>query len=85
MLLASPPSWGPQATWPEVQGIYTLADAGRQITGYTSAVDIWAVGALAFQMVADQRLFATFQHLFAYVVLNTPLQFKRPVEQSERS
>ncbi|KAK0649170.1 kinase-like domain-containing protein [Cercophora newfieldiana] len=62
---------------PEIQGIYPLADfnAGLQSKEYTSAVDIWAIGAMAFHIVTGRPAFSIPQDLFTYVVMGMPLKF----------
>ncbi|KAK0611936.1 kinase-like domain-containing protein [Immersiella caudata] len=71
---------------PEVQGIYPLADANldHRSAGYTSAVDIWAIGAMAFHIMTGQAIFSAPQDLFQYVVMGTPLRFPKDIGQTNQ-
>ncbi|KAH8647005.1 kinase-like domain-containing protein [Ilyonectria robusta] len=47
---------------PEVQGFITLKDAA-----YTSAVDIWSLGEIAFRLITNQPTFSNNRLLFNYI------------------
>jgi serine/threonine protein kinase len=61
---------------PEVRGIYTPADLelreGDDDETLSLAVDIWAVGAIAFRAITGRLAFQNGPELYRYVVSGTP-------------
>jgi len=57
---------------PEVRGIYTMDAKPEDADVYSLAVDMWSVGAIAFQMLAGRSPFPDGLSLFHYVVSSSP-------------
>ena len=68
---------------PEVKGIYTADSKPEDEETFSLAVDIWSVGAIAFQMVTGRPAFPNGRQLFDYVVREA--QFPFPAEKSVSS
>ncbi|VUC36684.1 unnamed protein product [Clonostachys rosea] len=63
---------------PEVRGIFTPADMAENSERlFSLAVDLWAVGAIAFRMATGGMLFSTPRELYSYVVLGTAFPFEK--------
>jgi serine/threonine protein kinase len=63
---------------PEVRGIYAADCTEDDENTFSLAVDIWAVGAITFRMVASRLPFPPGRKLFDYVVGGQPF----PIEKS---
>jgi serine/threonine protein kinase len=60
---------------PEQRGIYAVATADKdQGMATSTAVDIWALGLIAWELVAGARAFPSRGDLFSYVVREAPLR-----------
>ncbi len=63
---------------PEVRGIYSANSEPGDEDTFSLAVDIWSVGAIAFQLLTGRLAFPDGRQLFNYVVRDLPF----PVEKS---
>ncbi|WYZ42301.1 hypothetical protein EsH8_V_001196 [Colletotrichum jinshuiense] len=60
---------------PEARGIFHEADLEVPSGSYPFAVDIWAVGVIAWRIITNQPAFATLRDLSSYVLGRTNLPF----------
>ncbi len=66
---------------PEVRGLYTAGSKEGDESIFSFAVDIWAVGAIAFRIVTGRLAFPPGRKLFDYVVGGSPF----PIDESMNS
>lgn len=57
---------------PEVRGLFSPDDSDETSSEYTTAVDIWALGAITFRMLSSQHAFSDIRQLYNYVIHKRP-------------